>query len=726
MEAEQEVMIYVNQKQFGKKNLLLNKNLEELRIDLEKEIPNQIHFEKEGKCLLEQEEKSHNIKSILNKYNSIYLSQDYFQLIVDDNSFQMKANLFKKDSFQKLIQTYKNELPKNFMIKCKSNLLIQITKSYVVDNLLINDILIGNSIFVFSVKKVKEAPQNYLQNDSLDLIMKEGDNISFGNMQFKEKIILYSLMLDNKFMNIKESNYEIRRRETLEEYIKYKEGPINEEKLEKIISKNNTNENAIFDYLMLLKENKNEKFEEKLKKYAYLLDINKLILLDNKFKAQKFQNYRDEKTNLINFLENVINGKYDDYYNSVDLILSEIDYRDNIQKEIISPFIGGFNKEIYNNIPISISDNNLFFHYLRVKFFQYLQSSFGNSAKTFEKYCKSLLKKINDMTNEKDQNLQKKLLIEILCMVCIYGFHDDEKMNVIDYYNSIKEEDNQCYYHPIVFFFRVKNILFDYFKMIANSNCMDTALIEYKKKINNNAKKPAMLDIKNSIDNLIKNTVFIPFFSNEDWGFTIPAFNLSFINIDIFDLQEYKNSYPDYVFVFYFIKYIISFLHEPIGHNFKIYESFNEKLETPFDTPRIKEDQKEISYEGGYLMEILLINSIENLNIEHVLFLLNESNWTLDHSAFLEKFKSIKAPVLENCISHIKSGKILPKLFSIFHINQNSISNAIDNEIQLSTQISMRLKNELEIISSNEKYRKKIKIKKKKLGRICRTHFFYK
>ena len=725
MEIEEEVIIYVNQKKFGKKNLLLNKTLEELRIDLEKEIPNQIYFEKEGKCL-EQEEKTYNIHSILNKYNSIYLQQDFFKLIIDEKIFQKNVNLFKNDSFKKVIQLYKNELPENFMIKCKTNLLIQIINSSVDDDLLINDVLIGNSIFVFSLEKIEEVSKNILKDDTLDLIIKKGDNISFGNIQYKGKTILYSLMLDELFINdLKEPDYEIRRRESLKEYEIYKKGPINEEKLEKIISQNNTNENAIFDYLMMLKNNKKDKFQEKLKKYAYLLDINKLCLLDDQFKGQKFQNYKDEKTNLIKFLENVINGNYNKYYNNVDLILSEIDYRENIQKDIISPFIGGFNKEIYNNIPISISDNNLFFHYLRVKFFQYLQNSFRNSSKTFLKYCKILLKKIKDITNEKAQNSQKKLLIEILCMICIYGFHDDEKTDIINYYSLIQNEENEYYYHPIIFFFRVKNILFDYFRMIANSNCMHTALIEYKKKINNIAKKPANLDINNSIDNLMRNTVFLPFFSKEVWGFSIPAFNLSFINIDIFDLQEYNNSYPDYVFLFYFIKYIISFLHESIGHNFKIYEPFNENLETPFDTPRIKEDKNEIMNKGGYLMEILLINSIENLNIEHVLFLLNENNWALDHTTFLEKFKEIKAPVLKNCIEHIKTGKIMLKLLNLFLITKKSINKAIDNKIQLSIQISMSLKNEVEILWSNEKNRKNI-LNQKKAGRICRTHFFYK
>ncbi len=211
---------------------------------------------------------------------------------------------------------------------------------------------------------------------------------------------------------LKESNYETRRKESLKEYEIYKNEPPNEEKLEKIILKNNTNENAIFDYLMMLKNNKNEKFTEKLKKFAYLFDINKLILLDNKFKDLKFLNYKDEKNNLINFLKNVISGIYECYFNEVDLILSEIDYRDNIQKDIISPFIGGFNKEIYINIPILISDNNLFFHYLRVKFFHYLQGSFGNFGQIFVKYCKILLEKITNMTNEKLPNLKKNYYLK--------------------------------------------------------------------------------------------------------------------------------------------------------------------------------------------------------------------------------------------------------------------------------------------------------------------------
>ena len=704
METEKEIIIYINQKIFGKKNLLINTNLEELRMNLEKEVPNHLSFEKEGKILTQEEEKSYKIESILNN-NSIYLSQDYFQVIVDDIIFKKNSDIFKKDSIQKIMKVYQNEFPKNFIIKSKSNLLIQVINYSFDDNLLISDILIDNSIYIFSMGKIRKFSNYFVQNDSLNLIMKRKGNIMFGDINFKEMRILY-LLVDGKSIKDKnEFNYEKRKRKSLDEYEIYKNGPPSEIKLENIISNNNTNENAIFDYLILLKKNKNDKFQEKLRKYSYLFDINKLKLLDNKFKEDKFKNYFDEKTNLINFLKNVINGYYNDYYNNIDLILREIDYRDDIQKDIISPFLNGFDEGIYINIPISISDNNLFFHYLRVKFFECLQNSFDSSQKQFVKYCRSLLKKIEDMTCEKEPKLKKTLLLEILCMICVYGFHDNQKTGILDYYNCIQNEKNEKYYHPIIFFCRVKNILFDYFRMIGNSNCMKTALIEYQQKINNNyTQKRAKLDINNLIENLLRNTVFLPFFSKKNWGFTIPAFNLSFINIDIFDLQENKNSYPDYIFLFYFIKYIISFLHESLEHNFQISESYNEMLETPFDTPRLKEFEKEIKNEGGYLMEILLINSVNNLNIEHILFLLNENNWKLEHKEFLIKFKEIKTPVLENCMEHIKKGKLLLKFLNLFQINQKSIENAINNNIHLSTNISQ-----------NEKK-----------GRVCRTHLFYK
>ena len=126
-----------------------------------------------------------------------------------------------------------------------------------------------------------------------------------------------------------------------------------------------------------------------MKKYAYLLHIEKLKILDDKFKDKKYINYKDGKSNLVDFLQKVINGDFDDYFD-VTLIISHTDYRNNIQNDIISPFIDGFNKNIYINIPILLSDSNLFFHYLRVKFFQYLKNAFGNEKPNLSiivKFC---------------------------------------------------------------------------------------------------------------------------------------------------------------------------------------------------------------------------------------------------------------------------------------------------------------------------------------------------
>ena len=197
------------------------------------------------------------------------------------------------------------------------------------------------------------------------------------------------------------------------------------------------------------------------------------------------------------------------------------------------------------------------------------------------------------------------------------------------------------------------------------------------------------------------------------------------VNIDIFSLQKNFNSYPDYIFLFYFVKFIISFLHESIGHNFKIYESFNENLQTPFNTPRIQKDNEETQIECGYLIEFFLINSVAKINIEHALFLLNENNWELDHNLFLEEFKKISKPNLENCLNHIKKGRLLKILIKQLNINKKSIENAINDNIELTTFLKEHNINQYIILSQDEKHRMHKGNQNEKNERICRTHLYY-
>ena len=408
--SEKEVIIYVNKKKFGIKKLSPEKSLEKLIIDLEKEIPNQLSFVNGQKSIEKEREKSLTIKDILNESNSIYLNQDYFHVYFDNKLSKRKIDIFKTDSFKNVMKFYQTEFSfKNFFVKCEPDLFIEFINSFIDDTILVKDILIDNAIYVFSLNRKKGVSIFINKNNSLCSLVKKNNIITFQNIKFEKINILDSLLLDDKFLNgIKEANYEKRKRDSLKEYETYKKGSPNKDKIKKIISNNNTNENAVFDYLILLKNENNSKLKEELNKFAYLLDINKLKKLDNKFNDKKFNEYKDEKANLMIFLKDVIDGAYNNCeVSDINLIISELDYRDNIQKDIITPFIDSFNKEIYINNPISISDSNLFFHYLRVKFFHFLQNSFNGIEKKFVYFCEILYNKIVSMTSEKSPDLKK-------------------------------------------------------------------------------------------------------------------------------------------------------------------------------------------------------------------------------------------------------------------------------------------------------------------------------
>ena len=74
------------------------------------------------------------------------------------------------------------------------------------------------------------------------------------------------------------------------------------------------------------------------------------------------------------------------------------------------------------------------------------------------------------MTTENDPKMKSKLLLEIICMISIYGFHAEEKELVLNYYSHTQRIQYDYYYYPMIFFSYIKNILFDYYQMIGNSN----------------------------------------------------------------------------------------------------------------------------------------------------------------------------------------------------------------------------------------------------------------
>ena len=491
----EKISIYVNKKFVMKIDISLSENIQELRSRLEILIPNDLQFIKEEKILNKEQEKELIIKDIIDKDKSVYLKQDFFDIYLDNKIIKKQVDLFKLETAKTLKHHYQEYFPKIIYIKCDPDIFVEIGNS-IDENIQISNLLSGNCIQAYSQLTNKKIKNNF-DTKKYGYILKENGNIFFVNFDCNKLDIFDTLLLDEKYEKyLEQSKYETRKKVSIEKYKNLNETKNStslKEQLENVILQDNTNIDALFEYLMNLKKNKDPEFKEKLKKYSFLLDINKLKMLDTSFEGDLYQNYFDEKTKIIKFLEKVIDVDYTEN-TSVNLILSEINFSDSIQNEIISPFIVNFNKENYINRPIPISDCNLFFHYIRVKFFQFLKDVFDGQSVLLQ-FCIQLLEKINVMTKEQDKKTKTKLLLEILCMISIYRYHASELHMILNFYSHNLNSQYNNLFHPVIFFNSVKNILFDYYRMIANSICVSTSLIEYKKIINHNSRKPETFDI---------------------------------------------------------------------------------------------------------------------------------------------------------------------------------------------------------------------------------------
>ena len=250
----EKINIYLNKNEYGAIYFNLSKNLEEFIKFIELYIPNNITFAKEQKYIKREEEKEFCIKNVLQDSNAIYLKQENFLIFLDNKLIKKEINIFKNQTLKSLLKYYKKEFPKIIEIKCEPNLVLKIDEFFD-DKILINDILKGNSIYIFS-----QEQEIGFEKSKYGYFLKINGNINFNDIKWKNIEIFSSLLLDNKCDRfLKESPYEIRRKNSIEEYTKFKRmNKLSKELLEQFISNNKTNDEAIFDYLMLLKNSKDQ------------------------------------------------------------------------------------------------------------------------------------------------------------------------------------------------------------------------------------------------------------------------------------------------------------------------------------------------------------------------------------------------------------------------------------------------------------------------------------
>jgi len=67
--SQEKIIVYVDKKFVMKTDIFLSESLQELRSQLEKTIPNELSFIKEGSSKKKEKEKELTIKDIIDKYN---------------------------------------------------------------------------------------------------------------------------------------------------------------------------------------------------------------------------------------------------------------------------------------------------------------------------------------------------------------------------------------------------------------------------------------------------------------------------------------------------------------------------------------------------------------------------------------------------------------------------------------------------------------------------------
>lgn len=354
-----------------------------------------------------------------------------------------------------------------------------------------------------------------------------------------------------------------------------------------------------------------------------------------------------------------------------------------------------------NNIPFNIEEENILYFiiklYLGEKLYPIVDSSINENDKCkniyieIKKECLAYIKVFAEILLYYIKNNKNE---KVYILVSIINFNEEiteETTSKIAYYlqqiniKNIDEIEKRTGFpfkkfnisdHPKVpkcpnDLANLKNIFFELIEKILNSKCINQLITKLKE--HHNDKNNIVKIDDNFIEYIKKNTVFCEFFKSKDFGITNVMELKTFINID-YRTVKLRNNRINYLFNFCI--WIISAIHEYIGHLLKDYFYYSTNFKISHKSPKkkkenelknekttkkeeekkgdkkegkkVKKKEEEEEEEGGFLVEKLLFNGINQIYICDIFFILNIKNWEQNIDQFSNYFVSEER---SNCIN---------------------------------------------------------------------------
>ena len=509
-----------------------------------------------------------------------------------------------------------NEIANIFELKQSYSRIIKITKKNVINQ-----------------QRIKEQPQMSLNKYLKNIVYKISDYSEL--LKYNENIkYIDEITLKQKYVNIPELSEEfqsIEEQSIFQRKLYVQKNINNGDNIKdlkekyflylKLLIRDNTNTNLIKEYLSF--SQKNQKLLSSNLDYKEELNYYMVCLTKNDLQRLKEGKVNSEKDNLINFLKKLYQVK-----NFLDI------------NKIKSEEIKGFVNHSFFNQPIEFKNKELFFYKLKMHLYYFIQKmGFDDYSANFG-FIKDFIKKILDNNIFNNNEIAKNDEIINLLIYSIINIRKDNQKIYYDFLDLVEgKKENDDYNQRAI---KMKSeIKPDDIKKFLNFILKSKTIKELISFLFGDKYSSIFTNeyIEAFINNYLK---FVPFKCGNSSGMTDRLSLETYIFLDEDTYQIETNNPNDKEIINQALKIgraIVIILHE-LSHNFYSYilEYYN-YANLSFESPR--REFLDIR-EGGLYVELILFGrNVNKINLEEVLFLLNEDNYNKDLKSFQRDFVNL-------------------------------------------------------------------------------------